>query len=73
MNIDAVYHTSIVLDNVEYFFGQGIQSCHPGSTHHGKPMEILSLGETSLPWEIIIEYLDSLKQIYTAEVALHNL
>src|SRR5579871_169441 len=66
-HIDAIYHTSIVFDGIEYFFGQGIQSCLAGTTHHGKPMEVRHLGKTSLPMEIIIEYLESLKTIYTAE------
>ncbi|KAF2452608.1 PPPDE putative peptidase domain-containing protein [Lineolata rhizophorae] len=73
--IDAVYHTSIVLGGIEYFFGRGIQTCPAGATHHGRPMEILPLGKTEIPHEIILEYLDSLKQIYTAEsydLFLHN-
>lgn len=65
--IDAVYHTSLVFGNIEYFFGLGVQTCFPGSTHHGQPMEIVPMGETSLSMEIILEYLESLKQIYTAE------
>ena len=65
---DAVYHTSIVISDVEYFFGQGVQSCRSGTSHYGVPMETISLGTTSLPWALILEYLDSLKQVYTAEV-----
>lgn len=65
--LDAVYHTSIVFGNVEYMFGSGIQTAYPGSTHHGKPMEVVSLGKTSLPLEVIMEYLESLKQVYTHE------
>jgi thiol-disulfide isomerase/thioredoxin len=65
--IDAVYHTSIVLDNIEYYFGQGVQTCRAGATHHGRPMETIKLGRTDLPIEIILEYLESLKQVYTAE------
>lgn len=34
--IDAVYHTSIVFGGVEIFFGPGIVTCRPGSTHHGE-------------------------------------
>ncbi|KAB8343017.1 hypothetical protein FH972_022611 [Carpinus fangiana] len=30
-------------------------------------MDIIPVGETSLPMEVILDYLDSLKQIYTAE------
>jgi hypothetical protein len=53
--IDAIYHTSIVLDGIEYFFGAGIQTCLAGSTHHGRPMQVISLGKTELPMEIILE------------------
>jgi thiol-disulfide isomerase/thioredoxin len=73
--IDAVYHTSIVLDNIEYYFGQGVQTCRAGATHHGRPMETIKLGRTDLPIEIILEYLESLKQVFTAEsydLFMHN-
>ncbi|KAI7305993.1 DUF862-domain-containing protein, partial [Hortaea werneckii] len=65
--IDAVYHTSLVFNGIEYFFGAGVQTCYAGTTHHGRPMEIKSLGATHLPMETILEYLGSLKQIYTPE------
>lgn len=41
---------------------------YPGATHHGRPMQVIPLGKTDLPMEIILEYLDSLRQIYTVEV-----
>jgi hypothetical protein len=68
IQIDAVYHTSIVLEGIEYYFGQGVQTCRAGTTHHGRPMEVVKLGQTALPMEVILEYLESLKTIYTAEV-----
>ncbi|MCJ1480136.1 hypothetical protein MMC06_000290 [Schaereria dolodes] len=73
--IDAVYHTSLVFGGIEYFFGMGVQTTYPGSTHHGQPMEVISLGRTDLPLEIILEYLESLKAIYTPEsydLFVHN-
>jgi thiol-disulfide isomerase/thioredoxin len=73
--IDAVYHTSIVIDNIEYYFGQGVQTCRAGATHHGRPMEMVKLGRTDLPIEVILEYLESLKEVYTAEsydLFMHN-
>ncbi|CAI6341192.1 unnamed protein product [Periconia digitata] len=73
--IDAVYHTSIVIDSIEYYYGQGVQTCRAGATHHGAPMEKIPLGKTELPLEVILEYLESLKTIYTAEaydLFLHN-
>lgn len=65
--IDAIYHTSIVLGGREYYYGQGIQFSVPGGTHHGNPMEKIHLGVTSLTDEIFLEYLDSLKSIYSPE------
>ncbi|PSK43094.1 Desumoylating isopeptidase 1 [Elsinoe australis] len=65
--IDAIYHTSIVVNGVEYFFGQGIQQSRPGATHHGRPMEVVQLGRTQLPAEVILEYLESMKSVYTPE------
>ena len=75
IQIDAVYHTALVFGGVEYLFGQGVQEALPGRTHHGAPMEIVSMGRTELPGEVIAEYLDSLKAIYTPEsydLFLHN-
>ena len=67
-HIDAVYHTSLCFGGIEYFFGAGVQTCYPGSSHHGRPMEVISMGRTQLDMEVILEYLESLKTIYTAEV-----
>jgi desumoylating isopeptidase 1 len=75
VQIDAIYHTAIVLNHVEYFFGQGIHRKIPGSTHHGRPMKIIKLGKTELPMEVIEEYIQSLESIYTPEsydLFLHN-
>ncbi|RAH44947.1 bifunctional C97 family peptidase/thioredoxin family protein [Aspergillus brunneoviolaceus CBS 621.78] len=73
--IDAIYHTSLVLNEVEYYYGQGIQTAVPGSTHHGQPMEKLHLGQTELPLDVIEEYIQSMAEIYTPEsydLFLHN-
>jgi desumoylating isopeptidase 1 len=73
--IDAVYHTSLVFDGIEYFFGQGIQTCAAGQTHHGAPLEKINMGRTDLPVEVILEYMESLKEVYSAEsydLFLHN-
>jgi hypothetical protein len=68
IHIDAVYHTALVFGGIEYFFGGGVQTSYPGATHHGPPMEIIPMGTTYLPIEVILEYLESLKAIYTMEV-----
>lgn len=68
VQIDAVYHTSIIMGGLEYVYDGGIKTVHPGSTHLGKPMDIIELGTTELPIDVIMEYLDSMREIYTPEV-----
>lgn len=70
--LDAIYHTSIEIDGVEYVYDSGINTIRPGTSHLGQPLERLHLGQTQLPIEIILEYLDSLKEIYTPEVSPSN-
>ncbi|KAF3056302.1 Desumoylating isopeptidase 1 [Daldinia childiae] len=65
--LDAIYHTSIELDNKEYVYDSGINVIRPGTSHLGQPLERIHLGKTELPIEVILEYLDSLKHIYTPE------
>jgi thiol-disulfide isomerase/thioredoxin len=75
IQIDAIYHTSVVMGGVEYFFGQGIHRKVPGSTHHGRPIKVVKMGQTHLPDEVIQEYIQSLESIYTPEsydLFLHN-
>lgn len=68
IQIDAIYHTAIVMGGVEYAYDGGVRTFRPGATHLGRPMQIVRLGETHLPEDTILEYLDSLREIYTAEV-----
>lgn len=65
--IDAVYHTSIVLQGIEYVYDGGIQAVRPGKTHLGVPMQTLNLGKTELPMDVVQDYLESLRPIYTLE------
>ncbi|KAI1214594.1 DUF862-domain-containing protein [Annulohypoxylon truncatum] len=65
--LDAIYHTSIELDGMEYVYDGGINVIKPGSSHLGPPLERIHLGKSELPMEIILEYLESLKEIYTPQ------
>lgn len=65
--LDAIYHTSIELEGVEYVYDSGINTIRPGSSHLGQPLERILLGKTELPLEVIVEYLDSLREIYTPQ------
>lgn len=66
--LDAIYHTSIQLSGREYVYDGGIIAITPGSSHLGQPMEKLHLGTTKLPMDVIEEYLDSLRPIFTLDV-----
>ncbi len=68
--LDAIYHTSIMLNGLEYVYDGGIVTITPGTSHLGRPLQQLHLGKTELPLDVINEYLDSLRDIYTAEVSL---
>ncbi|KAI1193825.1 DUF862-domain-containing protein [Nemania serpens] len=65
--LDAIYHTSIELEGIEYVYDSGINTIRPGSSHLGRPLERILLGRTELPLEVIVEYLDSLREIYTPQ------
>ncbi|KAI1312794.1 PUL domain-containing protein [Xylaria venustula] len=65
--LDAVYHTSIELEGTEYVYDSGINTIRPGSSHLGRPLERIHLGKTELPLEVIVEYVDSLREIYTPQ------
>ncbi len=44
MQIDGVWHTSIVVDGVENFYGGGVQQAMAGTTPYGEPVDIIYLG-----------------------------
>lgn len=54
--IDAIYHTSVVVFGVETYFGQGICQDPPGQSPHGNsPMEVIAMGETC---KTVVEFND---------------
>lgn len=68
IQIDGIWHTSIVLRSREIYYGQGIQEVSPpGTTHHGQPVKVVDLGETELEEETFEEYLNELRDHYRAD------
>ncbi|KAK0728093.1 PUL domain-containing protein [Lasiosphaeria miniovina] len=68
--LDAVYHTSIKLQGREYVYDGNIVAIQPGTSHLGRPMQEIYLGRTEraqVPMDVIEEYMDSLREIYTVE------
>ena len=64
--IDAVFHTSIVIDRKEYFYGSasGVSSCAPGSAPYGCPINIIKLGKTNHSPEAIASQLARMRHSY---------
>ncbi|KAI9058199.1 DUF862-domain-containing protein [Trametes sanguinea] len=65
--IDGIWHTSVVVFGKEIFYGQGICITQPGMSHHGKPLHIIDMGETSIDEETFNEYLAEMREHYTAD------
>ncbi|KAI9249457.1 PPPDE putative peptidase domain-containing protein [Phascolomyces articulosus] len=65
--IDGIWHTAVVLYGHEFYYGQGILSSPPGTTHLGPPLEVIDMGETYLPEEVVIEYIESQRSVFTPE------
>lgn len=68
--LDAVYHTSIKLNGREYVYDGNVVSIIPGTSHLGRPLQELYLGKTNLTMDVVEEYLDSLREVYTMQVRL---
>mmetsp|Transcript_74081 Transcript_74081/g.130975 ORF Transcript_74081/g.130975 Transcript_74081/m.130975 type:complete len:673 (-) Transcript_74081:115-2133(-) len=44
--LDGLWHSSIIVFGIEYFFGGDVCRCLPGQTKFGKPTKMISLGNT---------------------------
>ena len=42
-------------------------SAIPGQTPHGTPMESIDMGETEIPQEVFMEFMDNMRETYTAD------
>ncbi|CCM04945.1 uncharacterized protein FIBRA_07142 [Fibroporia radiculosa] len=65
--LDGIWHTSVVVFGREIFYGQGILEASPGKSHHGKPLQIVDMGETAIDEDTFNEYLVEMRQHYTAD------
>lgn len=62
IELDAIYHTSIVAYGNEYYFDrEGPVKTAAGKSRFGIPQQVLDSGETFIPQDIFEEYLNELK------------
>lgn len=55
--VDGIWHTSVVVYGMEYYYGQGIQWGLPGRTPFGAPVQVLEQGDTHVPQDVLEEFL----------------
>ncbi|POS86943.1 hypothetical protein EPUL_000436 [Erysiphe pulchra] len=55
------------MESLEYVYDGGVKIVPAGKTHLGPPLKTAFLGKTELPMEVILEFLESLKEIYNEE------
>ena len=61
VELEAIFHTSVVVYGREYFLSQGIQVSQPGSTKFGTPKEVLEVGNTEVIPDIFEDFIEDLK------------
>ena len=44
VQIEGVWHTSVVVGGLEYYFGCGVSQSSPGLTPFGRPVQVVELG-----------------------------
>lgn len=58
--IDGIWHTGIVVYGIEYYYGGGICSGAPSQTPYGRPVQQIPLGNTELPQEVFLDFLNDI-------------
>ncbi|KAH7616644.1 hypothetical protein Ndes2526B_g08741 [Nannochloris sp. 'desiccata'] len=67
IQIDAIFHTSVVVRGIEHYFGGGINVAPAGTTPFGHPIQVVDLGTTFLEEDIIEGLLIELSERFTPE------
>ena len=65
--VGGVWHTGVCVYGEEYFFGDGICSAAAGRTHFGRPREVLPMGETFVPRDVLREWVDASRAEFSRE------
>jgi len=65
--IDGIWHTGIVVFGKEFYYGGGICKDPPSKTPYGTPMRSITLGETEIPEELFLEFLQEISYKFTSD------
>jgi hypothetical protein len=67
VQVDAVYHTSVVVYGREFFFGGGICESAVKQTPYGKPIQEIPIGETEIPREVFDDFCKDVAHKYSID------
>ena len=67
MHLEGIWHTSVVVYDLEIYFGMGIEVVGKGNSPYRIPTEKLLMGRTEIPLQVLNDYLIELKSVWTAE------
>ena len=73
--IEGIWHTGVVVYGKEYFYQGGITNSSPGKSMAGTPLKVIEMGETEIPYELFLEFLNDINAEYTEEkynIISHN-
>jgi len=65
--LDGIWHTSITVFGIEYFYGGGICWAYPKTTPYGQPVQEISMESTTRTKQQLEDYLRSIAPRYTME------
>jgi hypothetical protein len=65
--VGGIWHTGVVVYGQEYYFGHGINIAPAGQTPFQEPQQVLKLGRTHVPEELVEEVLLDLSATFTPE------
>ena len=60
--IEGVWHTGVVVNDTEYYYGNGIHATRAGRSPAGTPDRVVELGATTLTQEVADSYLVALSE-----------
>lgn len=67
LELEGIWHTSVVVHEKEYYFMGGIQKRPPGTTEFGVPVKTISYGETLIAEAELEVYLREINDRFTEE------
>lgn len=73
--IDGIWHTGVVVNGVEYYWGGELLAEPAGRTQYGRPVRVVPLGRTHIPDAMIREFVDGVRPRYnpaTYSLLSHN-